>query len=554
MENKTYSIEDTMTKKIEPLNIQLINPDKSRLAGLLPVQSMDIFDTEGNYHPQGLYSTEIFGRPGEKSRTTKHGYIDMRTEVLHPKIYLELTRLKNLYAGIMSGKSYAIWNPKEKDFEKSDILEGRTGYSFFMEHFHEINFYTNESLKREQRLIFIKKYRNTALYRYLIVLPVGLRDITEEDDGRVIEDDIADLYRRIMRVANTIAVRSNNPNDPSLDTARWSLQNTFNEIYDYIFNIIEGKKGFILGKWCTRVIHGGTRNVITAMDPSPEFLGDDKAIDIHDTIVGLHQLMKGCIPLVIYHLRNGFFGKTLTQFPGNLTLVNRDTLEIELVTPSEKTKEKWSTADGLEDLINNFEDTGVRWNPVTIDGRYLALIYQDDKHFRIFQDIKELPEGFDRVKVRAVTWTEMYYYSIFKTSKKLIAYVTRYPVITTGGIYPCHPYLRTTINGLVLEELGEDWKPNGNTWFEVPKYKELFFDSMCPHNIALTSLGADFDGDKSSFNVANSENAIRDGEKYLNSKEAYLNPMGGLNYGIGSSRNKIPLFVLQNFTSGLEAV
>ena len=50
MENKTYSIEDTMTKKIEPLNIQLINPDKSRLAGLLPVQSMDIFDTEGWIH------------------------------------------------------------------------------------------------------------------------------------------------------------------------------------------------------------------------------------------------------------------------------------------------------------------------------------------------------------------------------------------------------------------------------------------------------------------------------------------------------------------------
>lgn len=480
-----------MAKKLEPFNIQLISPEKSRLAGLLPVQSMDIFDTEGNYHPQGLYSTEIFGKPGDKTRMTRHGFIDMRTEIMHPKIYNEICRIKNLYKGILTGTSYAIWNKQLKDFEKSDILEGSTGYAFFMEHFHEIKFTRNASNKREQRLILIEKYRKSCMYRYLIVIPAGLRDITVEADGRVIEDEVADKYRKVMRVANTIAVRGNNINDPILDTARNSLQQSFNEIYEYIETILEGKKGFLLGKWATRVIHGGTRNVITAIDPSPKDLTKDNQIDVNQTVVGLHQYMKGTIPLTIYNLKSGPWGNVITALPGNVNLYDRNTLESKMVVASGRTKEKWGTADGIEDTINGYDDVGIRHNYVTIDDHYLGLIYMDDKYFRVVTSIGEVPDGFDKNLVRPITWTELYYFSVFKQSKDVIGYVTRYPITGPGSIYPTYIYLKITNGGMSKEELGEDWKPTGNMWHEIPKYKEDFYDSMSIHINKAEGLGAD---------------------------------------------------------------
>lgn len=481
----------TSTKKVEPFNIMLLDNNRNRLNGLLPVQSMDILDTDGNYHPQGLYSSEIFGKPGEKSRLTRHGYIDMRTEVLHPKIYLELSRLKNLYGGILAGTAYAIWNDKIKDFEKSDIIDGQTGYSFFMSHFNDIVFARNESSIREQRIMLIEKYRPKALYRYLVVLGAGLRDIETEADGRMVEDEINKFYRKIMGVANTIAVRSNNSNDPMLDTVRWSLQQTFNEIYHYIESILEGKRGFLLSKWGTRVIHGGTRNVITAMDPAPAVLGGPNALSVNDTIIGLHQYLKSTVDLSIYGLKTGPFGDVIGVLPGIIPLVNMKTLESELVTPSPKTKERWGTMDGLEGLINGYEEVKVRKKPVIIEDHYLALIYEDDQYFKIFKSIEELPNGFDRNKVRPVNWTDVYYYSVFWQSKEPVNFVTRYPIAGPGSIYACNSYLRITTEGLIREELTEDWKPSGKIWYEVPNYNGAFFDSMSVHPSKIKGLTAD---------------------------------------------------------------
>jgi hypothetical protein len=46
------------------------------------------------------------------------------------------------------------------------------------------------------------------------------------------------------------------------------MQQKFNEIYDTIERMIEGKKKLLMGKWASRNIMNGTSNVITAMDTS----------------------------------------------------------------------------------------------------------------------------------------------------------------------------------------------------------------------------------------------------------------------------------------------
>ena len=180
-----------------PFNITYLSNQNQRIASLLPVKVLDIYSASkvGEFHPQGLYSNEIFGRVGTRERSLRHSYINLRTKVLHPKTFEELSRMGGLYTGILQGKVYAQWSEKEKNFVKTDILDGETGFSFFMSHFKDIVFKQNKSYRRKLRIDVIDKYRDLSVILFFLVMPAGLRDIRFNDGGRPIEDDSNGLYR-----------------------------------------------------------------------------------------------------------------------------------------------------------------------------------------------------------------------------------------------------------------------------------------------------------------------------------------------------------------------
>lgn len=528
-------------------------PDKSEIVGKLPVQSMDIYASGGGFHPQGLYSTLLFGPVGSIERQTTEGYIPIRTEIMHPKVFLELTKLKGIYKGIMAGTAYAVWNDELKDFVKSDIIDGRTGYSFFMDHFHDIIFSENESSIRELRIALLDKVHEKCMYRYINVIPAGLRDIETDADGRVVEDDINGLYRKLIRASNTISVYNNKSNDPVLDTVRWSLQSTFNEIYTYIESILSGKRGFLLSKWGARNIHNGTRNVITAMDSAPSKLGSPEAITVNDSACGLHQYLKGTGALSVYNIKSGPMARIINSLPNPIYVVDRKTFRPKYIEPTIFTKDNWGTEKGIENLINGFEKLEARHKPIMIDGDYAALIYRDHKYFKVFYDIDDLPNDKHKNFVTPLTWGEMFYISVYQQSKKVAGYVTRYPVLGTGSIYPSLIYLKSTVTSESLQRLDDNWKPivNEDPAIAMPIKGAPWFESMSVHVSRTVGLAADYDGDKVSLNIVTSDEAVQEARDYLNSKEAYLDPNGGLTLGVN---NHISTLVLASFSEGIKNI
>lgn len=477
-----------------PFNVSLLSTDKSAITGLFPVQSLDIFSTGTEFSVQGLYSPITFGEVGTKDRQNKFGFIDMRTEIMHPKVFLELTRLKGLYEGIASGAAYAIWDDKIKDFVKSDIIDGKTGYGFLMEHFNDIIHSENDSDIRDLRIKLLKKVHDKCMYRYLQVLPAGLRDLEIDSSGRPSEDEINNLYRKVLRAANAISIYSNKPNDPILNTVRWNLQKAFNDIYSHIESLISGKKGFLLGKFASRNIHGSTRNVITAADPGGAILGSKEAVTINDTICGLHQYLKGSVELSIYNIRNGPMMPVLAFLPTTAYVTDAKTLKRKQITPSNFLIDNWGTEDGIEKLINGYEKLTARHKPIIIDGDYAALLYRDHKHFKVFYDIGELPKEFSKTNVKPITWTEMFYISVYKQSKKVVANCCRYPIATKGSTYISNIYLNSTIKSESLVELDDNWKSNNNDPFSTfPIQGQPFVDSMSIHIAKTGETGADFD-------------------------------------------------------------
>lgn len=537
-----------------PFNITMLTNDKSIVDTLLPVKSLSLMDhISSDFHQHGLYSTVIFGPQGSRERDRRRSYIDLKVPIFNPIYFDQLRRLKGLYGDIILGRDYAVFDEVEKDFvrSKQGILDGETGYSFFLRHFDKLEFKKGESKERQLRIEVLETYRKQCLGEFLIVIPAGLRDVQFDENGRPVEEEIGPLYRKVISATNTIPDRLEDKDSPLLDGPRRSIQLAINEISTYILNILSGKKGFLSGKFGSRRVFGTTRNVLTSMETGSAILGDAKQPDLSTTINGLFQFMKGTEPLLaLYELKQGFLKDFFDNIDQEPMLINRETLQAEPVSLSARQRDKWGTKIGIEKLINGFKNAKLRHKPIWIDGHYLKLIYQDDKYFRVMNSIDELPEGWDKNKVRPMSWAEMFYLHCERIMPRVRVFNTRYPVTGLGSTYPSEIYIKTTITGHRLKELGEDWKITEREVLEFPKTTEAlaFHESMVVHPSFLGPLGADFDGDMLSCNYVWSKESVAEIDELLGSWSNYLSPSGGLTY---KSSNDVTDWVL-SFMTGNE--
>lgn len=524
-----------MTQRKLPFNVKLLNLDAGQLRLLKPITTLDRFDgaSTGNFHDKGLFSTEIFGRVGEDARDETFAYIPLKTTILHPFIYQRLERLKRLYIGILSGKQYAVWDPKEKDFQPASETEGETGFQFFMSHWEEIEFPESNSEIRKMRVKLMDKYRKEAMISNVLVMPAGLRDAEIDHLDRIQEHEINKSYQRLISISNTISKGSNN-NSEVFNTARFAQQMAFNEVYRLIEEMLTGKRGFIQNKWGSRRITNGTRNVITAMDISTPSLDAENYPGPDDTVLGLWQTSRGALPITINRMQQGILSNVFGDVEGTATLIDVKTLKSERVQVSAQTHDRWTTTEGLEKVVASQSMMELRARPVMIEGRYLALVYKpkNEMVFKIFYNIDDLPEGFQKDAVHPLTYEELIYLSNYRGWNDLRVISTRYPVTGEGSSYVSKVYVRTTVNSETRVELDEMWEPmeaQGNTALVYPVFEpEQYIDSAMVHPYRLAGLGGDYDGDTISNNILYTQEAIDEVDKYLNSRAAHVDPAGGL--------------------------
>lgn len=534
------------TEKI-PFNIDLLFLSNQDISKLKQVSSLEVSEPGSkNFKSDGLFSNEIFGRPGTGVRDKSFGYIDLKLGVFHPVLYKAITDLKELYGQILTGKGYAVWDDETKDFIKSNPVDGFTGYNFFLSHFKQLKFVERESLKRTQYIKLVNKFRENPLIDKLLVLPAGLRDYELDKTGRPTEGEVNTFYRRIMTTSNLVVTSAIKTNPESLDNVRSTLQKYVNELYDYFKSLLEGKNKLVLSKWASRKIFNGTRNVATSLLDNPSELGG-KQVGPNDTVIGLYQFLKGALPIALYQIRNNFLKEV---FPGQnapAILVDKQTLRSVNVDVSSDSYDMWMSEEGLEKTITKYAEEDLRHNVITIDGYYLGLIYQDDDKFILLHGIEFLPEGLDPKLVRPLTFTEVLYTAIYKVANNYPMFVTRYPITGYGSVYPSMTYLRSTIQGLKLDEYNTFMEKIG-TALEFPKLGTGFYNSTSVNPKHVSRLGLDFDGDMLSNNIVYSQEAVTEVKKLLGSRKFYIGQDG--KFSFSSSYDTID-FVLKNMTTVL---
>ena len=482
-----------MLDNTAPFNIDLLFLDRKHLNQMGKVSDLSIFESSSkNFNPNGLFSTEIFGRVGSEERNKLFGYIDLNIKILHPLIYKHITSLKKLYLNIIAGKVYAKWDAKEKDFIKATSEDGQTGFTFFLEHYEKIKHVDNNSDARSFKIKLINKYKlEEVLIDKFLVLPAGLRDYIVDDAGKPSEDEINDKYRKLLSTTNTLGNINIKNNDDILNPVRFKVQNIIVEIYDHFVSLMDGKKKFIQGKWTSRSIRDSTRNVITPI-PSKiyDFTNTENRVSFNNTVIGLYQYAKAINPITKHKINKDILSNFFDVHSNAARLIDMKSMKTVNVEVKPKTKDQWMSDEGLNGVINKLAQDELRSEPIIIEKYYLALLYDDGQNIKLIYNTNDIPEDKNIKYLRPITYAELIYLAIFKDSKKYPGFLTRYPVDKLGSIYPSIPYLKTTVKGRKVSVLNRMWEEEAVT-YEYPVLTEKYFNSLSPHFTHLDRLTAD---------------------------------------------------------------
>lgn len=533
-----------------PTNFTLLDPNKVPWSLMKQVTVADTFEGQtSNLHDEGLYSTDIFGRVGTDERDKTESYIDVTLPIFNPTYFKALIQLKGLYGEIIKGKTYAVWDEAEKDFIKSNILEGDTGYAFFMSHFYELDPKQNESFKRKQKIDLVEIFKQQALSSKILVMPAGIRDI--EIGPVTTENEINDLYRKLIFRSKSLNVKNVDFTDPVYDNIRWGLQESFNNIADFLFNMQEGKRGFMQRRMSRRSVFGATRNVITSRKVSVENCDENVTGDPNSTIIGLYQALLGFNLVAIHELTNGFLSEVFTPGMAMARLIDPKTLRSSYVDVDPLIVDKFTSSDGLTSLFNGYGSPQLRNREIRVAGHYLGLVYDDGKHVMMLHDIDDLPEGMNRGNVRPVTYTQFFYMQCVNAIEKKMLQVTRYPITGIGSIYPSRVFVMPT-NSTSSERhlLDIDGKTVLSRFNYFPTYTKnpSYFDGMSISNIRLGLAGGDFDGDALSANSIMAEDSIREIEEVFGKRDFYISGAGDFLYDPVQEPHE---FLLRSLTNGL---
>lgn len=537
---------------IKPTNLTLLDP-RTLVPGVFkPITSADAFEgMTQNLNDEGLYSIDIFGKMGSKERDRTEAVIDVKLPIFNPTYLKALVAVKSLYQGILRGAEYAVFDEEKGDFIKSNILEGETGFSYFVKVLNRLIFTRTESYKRGQRVTLLEQFRDIALTDKVLVIPAGLRDIQFQLDGSHSEPEITELYKALIFRTRVILGGRDDVNNPLYDNVRWGIQNAFNDIDQYLFDLLQGKGGALQKRMSTRGVVGGTRNVITARKVSRKKLKTKNLVNPNTVDMGLYQALLNYQYVCAHAVMTEYLPNVFTIGNQSAKLVNKKTLEFEYHEVPPQVVEKWTTFTGVNKLFNGFSDPSIRSKEIVIDFRYLALVYDDGQDVCVLFDISDLPEGKDRKFVKPITYMEFFYLSCYEAISQQMTQQTRYPIIGIGSIFPAAVNLLTVegAESRVVRNV-HDWSEKGVCHHYPHRQAEYdYFDAMSVDPSREAGLDSDHDGDQLNSNSVCAEDSKEQVHELFGKRSYYISGTGRFLY---DPFNEPIQFLFKSATSGLE--
>jgi len=293
------------------------------------------------FHPDGVYSEEIFGRKGSRDRMKRFGYIETNFIFIHPIGYELLTTLfgKQVIDSLKKMedvyilKNGAIVKKVDNQNNITQVINAPEQlYNILKEvkstpeSYKEIyEFYIEQDEKTFNRVlelldrIFINKW---------LIIPAGVRDIVIQPNGTYREFEISEQYRYLIDTVNQInellqkndkqennnkadlddLLNTNDTNDNNAPEQIKKLINLFylrlQKITDMLLNNISGKTGLFRGSKLSKRVDHVVRLV----------LGHNRNLDLNQVGIPWMFLIKLYEPFVVYHITKNPEFEDLKEF------------------------------------------------------------------------------------------------------------------------------------------------------------------------------------------------------------------------------------------------
>lgn len=528
--------------KMDPLKLSIMDVDAFvKKENLMEVTSNFVRESSSTkFHPQGLFSEQIFGEVATDIRLVRFGYINLNTRVYHPRIYKTILKLKAFYGEVISGSAYAKYDKTTQSLIKAtmDDEDAGTGYSFFVKEFAKIKFKSTGSKQRDDRIEMLSRYKDRLMMTKCIVLPAGVRDL-RVDETMAQAEEINKFYNSLLNYCK--AIPQGMGDSPMYDVVRYSIQKKLIEIDDYIMSLLDDKTGFLQKKYAARNIALGTRNVISSAAMTGVSIEDPKFLKCGYSGLPLFQATKAFQPLMTFGFKMYYFSQLFAQGSNQVSVIDPKTYNLIYEEVDEATKDKFLSSNGIQDMINDFRDTQNRSRPVclyTDEGKkyYTFLVYDDGDTVYHLRDVKQFENDYNvrntgKLKftidrLRPITYVEMFYFVCYMVTRDKHVMITRYPVAYESSICPSKIHLlsttpsRTVNMGVVFDDEQSLSRPQ--LLPEYPIVGNPYIDSTVLHPSTLAGYGADFDGDTVSVIGVMSTESNKEVDEYMNSPQSVL--------------------------------
>ena len=458
---------------------------------LKEVTSSRIYLTENQFHPQGLFSEEIFGQTNNE-REYRCGYIKLPIHIFNPNIAKTIIMRSG---GIIKKMAYG---EVRCDLTEEGLLvakpEGKyTGLVDLYNIWEKIDIKNVLTTRSQDNIDILTKIPKKLLFNdKILVCPPNMRQIGERN-GRPVKSELNTAYMGILGLKS---VTSHTTTGDNLYQVHVKFQNFAIQIYEYINKLISSKSGFFQSQLMAKTTTFAARNVISG----PRYNTDNPEIGIYHTGYPMHTIVTMFDPFIKYQMKQFFSYSNIQQIHPNPEEINPEELG--------------NIYD--DEMINNLV-TIYKKNP----GARFRIMYLDVENTKpiIF-------DGYDVKKQEKVTRPLTLTDAIFICCRRgvidagKICYTIRYPMGDHYGAFFTYPVLLSTVSTTEMQWQGETFKTYPVVDPSLPhmRVSTLFADTLTPSNSRLKAIGGDYDGDTVKSVGIWSEEATKQADELMRSR------------------------------------
>lgn len=480
----------------------------SEINHLQEVKSPILIDQNAGPHPDGLVSNDIFGY-NVKSRKLTYAYIDLKKHFINPEVYKSIRRFFRGIDDIAAGKkSFSI----DKSGHIVEDPDGQTGLDWLYGIWDKIKWEgENDTPSRKERISVLKNYpKDTIWQSKFIVIPAFYRDILDSSTGGE-TGDLNGLYVKLIRQVSMLG--SSAMFDFAFYNIEFQVQYTMIEIYDYFKSKLEKKTGLIRKALMSKSVDYGSRTIITAPIYSADRY-EDMAVTAEYIAIPLPQICSMLYPQMIREIKLWFDQNIFSQ-QKIVSVAKHDYASY--YKPEEKFTDQY-----INKVLSNFiSNPASRFDKIIVPVKYKDGVIEETPIKIVYSSI----DNFDVVINRDMCWTDLFYKLACEVVKNKIAMFTRYPELGTF-FNKIHVVCTNTSTHIKIGETEYNWYPVVDYSLTHEQLTSYFKDSVSFDNCYCSAASADYDGDQVTIKILWSEEANKEAEEFIYSKQNILNTNG----------------------------